>query len=253
MEVSMKRLEGKHALITGGTSGIGFETARAFLAEGATVALTGRSQDGLDKAKQELGPSVVTIRSDAGLVEDQASLASTLAQSFPKLDVLVSNAANVTHLPIEKWSEADFDATVAANLKGPFFLVRALLPLFSRETSIVLVGSVSAFLGHRDATVYGATKAGLLSMVRGLSYELKDRGIRVNGVSPGPTKTNVLNYLGAERVRELHAEFAEMVPIKRMGEPIEVAKAILYLASNESAYTVATVIRIDGGLQELAA
>ncbi|WP_443044701.1 SDR family NAD(P)-dependent oxidoreductase [Streptomyces sp. DHE17-7] len=186
----MNRLAGKHALITGGTSGIGLETAREFLAEGATVAITGRSQERLDAAARQLDGPLLTLVSDAGDVPGQAALAARLQEQWPKLDILMSNAADVTHLPIEEWTEEAFDRLVATNLKAPFFLIRNLLPLFARPSSVILVGSVSAYIGHENATVYGAAKAGLLSYTRGLTHELKGRGIRVNGLSPGPTITN---------------------------------------------------------------
>ncbi|MCP2168022.1 SDR family oxidoreductase [Goodfellowiella coeruleoviolacea] len=248
----MSRLAGKHALITGGTSGIGLETAREFLAEGATVAITGRSRQRLDEAARQLGGRLLPIVSDAGDVPGQAALAARLRADWPKLDILVSNAADVTHLPIAEWTEEAFDRLVATNLKAPFFLIKALLPLFSRQSSIILVGSVSAFVGHENATVYGAAKAGLLSYARGLSYELRDRGVRVNGLSPGPTVTNALAALGSERQAAVYEELRRTVPLHRLGTATEMAKAAVYLASDESAYTVGTVLRVDGGIGELA-
>jgi len=249
----MARLKGKRAVITGGTSGIGLETAREFLTEGAQVAITGRSEEALEAAKHDLGDSVLAIRSDAGRLDDQRALATTLTRSWPQVDIVVSNAADTTHRAIEEWDEAGFDALIATNLKGPFFLVQALLPLFSNKSSIILVGSISAFAGHHQSSVYGASKAGLLSLARGLSYELKDRGVRVNGLSPGPTITNALKGLGPEIEAALREEFSRQIPIKRMGTAIELAKAAVYLASDESAFTVATVLRVDGGLGEIAA
>lgn len=248
----MGRLEGKHALITGGSSGIGLETAREFLAEGATVAITGRSQERLDEAARQLEGPMLPILSDAGDVPGQAALAARLQEEWPQLDILVSNAADVTHLPIEEWTEEAFDRLVATNLKAPFFLIQALLPLFSRQSSVVLVGSVSAFVGHENAAVYGAAKAGLLSFSRGLTYELKDRGIRVNGLSPGPTLTDTYKPLGPERQAAIYDELRKVVPLHRIGTTTEMAKAAVYLASDESAYTVATVLRVDGGIGEIA-
>ncbi|KAA0085620.1 SDR family oxidoreductase [Mycolicibacterium sp. P9-64] len=247
----MPRLAGKHALITGGTSGIGLETACRFLAEGATVAITGRSQERLDAVREDLHGSVLTICSDAGDVAGQEHVAAVLKDTWPKLDILVANAADVTHRPIEEWDEKAFDTMMATNLKGPFFLVRALLPLFSQQTSVILVGSVSAFIGHTHAAVYGASKAGLFALARQLSYELKDRGIRVNGLSPGPTSTNALKVHGPAREAELQQTYGRMVPIQRMGQAAEIASAAVYLASDEAAFTVATVLRVDGGLGEL--
>ncbi|WP_020499012.1 SDR family oxidoreductase [Sciscionella marina] len=248
----MNRLEGKHALITGGTSGIGLETAREFLAEGASVAITGRSREKLDEAARQLEGPLLTITSDAGDVPGQAALAASLHAEWPKLDILMSNAADVTHIPIEEWTEDAFDRLVATNLKAPFFLIRDLLPLFSPQSSIILVGSVSAFIGHENAAVYGAAKAGLLSYSRGLTYELKDRGIRVNGLSPGPTVTNALAPLGPERQAAIYEELRRTGPLHRLGTATELAKAAVYLASDESAYTAGTVLRVDGGIGELA-
>ncbi|GAA3167736.1 SDR family oxidoreductase [Nonomuraea roseoviolacea] len=145
-----------------------------------------------------------------------------------------------------------FDRLVATNLKGPFFLIRALLPLLSRQASVILVGSVSAYIGHENAAVYGAAKAGLLSFSRGLTYELRDRGIRVNGLSPGPTFTDAFASLGPERQAAIYDELRQTVPLHRIGTATELAKAAVYLASDESAYTAGTVLRVDGGIGELA-
>ncbi|MGR6918953.1 SDR family oxidoreductase [[Actinomadura] parvosata] len=248
----MGRLEGKYALITGGASGIGFETAREFLAEGATVAITGRSRERLDEAARRLDGRVLPVQSDAGDVPGQAALAQRLRQEWPRLDIVMSNAADTTHLPIEAWTEEAFDRLLATNLKGPFFLVKALLPLLSRQASVILVGSVSAFIGHENAAVYGAAKAGLLSLARGLTYELKERGVRVNGLSPGPTRTDTFAALGPERQAALYDELRRTVPLHRIGTATELAKAAVYLASDESAYTAGTVLRVDGGIGELA-
>jgi NAD(P)-dependent dehydrogenase (short-subunit alcohol dehydrogenase family) len=248
----MGRLDRKHALITGGTSGIGLETARQFLNEGAKVAITGRSQDGLDQAKSDLGGDVLTFRSDASDIDSHEMLVGELARAWPAIDILMCNAANPTQLPIEDWTPELFDALIATNLKGPFFLIKSLLPLFSRSSSIVLIGSVSALIGHRHSAAYGASKAGLTALARGLSYEFKDRGIRVNGISPGPIVTNALKAFGPERAAALYEEFASQVPIRRNGQAVEIAKAAVYLASDESAFTLAQVIRVDGGLGELA-
>ncbi|GLZ12872.1 short-chain dehydrogenase [Actinomadura sp. NBRC 104425] len=248
----MGRLAGKYALITGGTAGIGLETAREFLAEGATVAITGRSQDRLDQAARQLDGPLLPVRGDAGDVPGQAELAARLRQEWPRLDILMCNAADVTHLPIEAWTEEAFDKLVATNLKAPFFLIKALLPLLSQQASIILVGSVSAFIGHENAAVYGAAKAGLLSFARGLTYELKDRGVRVNGLSPGPTVTDTFKPLGPERQAAIYEELRRTVPLHRLGTPTELAKAAVYLASDESAYTAGTVLRVDGGIGELA-
>ncbi len=248
----MGRLDGKHALITGGTAGIGLETARQFLAEGAKVAITGRSQNGLDQAKSDLGDSVLTFRCDASDIDNQEKLVGELRRTWPAIDVLMCNAANATQLAIEDWTPELFDALIATNLKGPFFLIRSLLPLFSRQSSIVVVGSISAMIGHRHSSGYGASKAGLMALACGLSYELKERGIRVNAISPGPIVTNAFKLLGPDVAASLYKEFANQVPIKRNGQAVEIAKAAVYLASDESAFTIAQVLRVDGGLGKVA-
>jgi NAD(P)-dependent dehydrogenase (short-subunit alcohol dehydrogenase family) len=222
------------------------------LAEGASVAITGRSRDRLDEAARQLEGPLLTIVSDAGDVPGQAALAARLREEWPELDILMGNAADITHLPMEDWTGEAFDRLVATNLKAPFFLIRDLLPLFSRRSSVILVGSVSAFVGHENATVYGAAKAGLLSYARGLTHELKDRGIRVNGLSPGPTVTNAFAPLGPERRAAVYEELRRTVPLHRLGTAAELAKAAVYLASDESAYTAGTVLRVDGGIGELA-
>lgn len=248
----MGRLDGKHALITGGTSGIGLETAKQFLAEGAKVAITGRSQTGLLQAKSDLGAGVLTFQSDASNIDDQERLADELRRAWPVLDVLMCNAANTTQLPIEDWTPDAFDSLIAANLKGPFFLIKSLLSLFSRRSSIVLVGSISALIGHRHSSAYGASKAGLTALAAGLSYELKGRGIRVNAISPGPIVTNAFKALGPDVTAAVYEELARQVPIKRNGRAVEIAKAAVYFASDESAFTIAQVLRVDGGLGKVA-
>lgn len=249
----MARLEGKHALITGGTSGIGLETARQFMAEGATVAITGRSAAGLENAERELGGNVLAIRSEAGDIGVQEALAAELKATWPKLDILYVNAGDVTHRPLADWDEAAFDALMAINLKGPFFLIRALLPLFTNPASIILCGSVSAHIGLPQSSAYAASKAGLLSLARTLSGELKNRGIRVNGLSPGPTETPALGKLGLQAQAEaaLRDDIRALVPIGRMGTPLELAKAAVFLASDESAFVVGTELLVDGGVGNL--
>jgi NAD(P)-dependent dehydrogenase (short-subunit alcohol dehydrogenase family) len=137
----MKRLEGKYALITGGTAGIGLETARQFLQEGAHVAVTGRNKVGLRSVFNELEGKVLTIKSDAGALADQAKLATQLSKTFPKLDILYINAGDVTHKPLEEWDESSFEQVMSTNLKGPFFLIQALLPILSYSASIIIFGS----------------------------------------------------------------------------------------------------------------
>ena len=249
----MKRLQDKFALVTGGTSGIGLETARQFLAEGATVAVTGRDEKALARLKTELDDSVVTIQCDAGDISAQQELAQTLASQWPRLDVLYINAGDVTHRLLQDWDEATWDRLMAINLKGPFFLIQSLLPMMANPASIILCGSASVHIGLPQSSAYAASKAGLLSLARTLSGELVERGVRVNGLSPGPTETSALGKLGlpAEQAAEMQEQIRKLVPIGRMGMPWELAKAAVFLASDESQFVVGTELQVDGGVANL--
>lgn len=249
----MARLQGKYALITGGTGGIGLETARQFLAEGATVAITGRSAAALATAGRELGEAVLLLHSDAGDIAGQSKLAAQLGQHWPRLDVLYANAGDVSHRPLADWDCAAWERLMDTNLKGPFFLIQALLPLLANPASVILCGSVSAHIGLPQSSVYAASKAALLSLARTLSGELKERGIRVNGLSPGPTETAALGKLGLPAAEEaaLRARIRELVPIGRLGTPWELAKAAVFLASDESSFVVGTELQVDGGVGNL--
>jgi NAD(P)-dependent dehydrogenase (short-subunit alcohol dehydrogenase family) len=246
----MNRLKGKRALITGGTSGIGLETARLFVSEGARVAVTGRNPATLEAARAELGSDVLIIPSDASNAGAQKAVAETLRQAFGELDVLFLNAGLADLKPMEQWDEAAFDRSFSTNVKGPFFLMQALLPLFANPASVVLNGSVNAHVGMPTTTVYGATKAALLSFTRTMSGELISRGIRVNAVSPGPISTPLYGKLGFSEadLKAMAASVQSQVPAGRFGEPREIASAVLYLASDESAFTVGSELMIDGGM-----
>jgi NAD(P)-dependent dehydrogenase (short-subunit alcohol dehydrogenase family) len=249
----MGRLKDKHALITGATSGIGLETARQFIAEGATVAITGRNAEALQAAGRELGGQALLLQSDAGKLDDQRELADQLRTRWPRLDVVYVNAGDVTHRDLEDWDEAAYDRLMAINLKGPFFLLKALLPLLANPASVILCGSVSAHIGLPQSSAYAASKAGLLSLARTLSGEWKGRGIRVNGLSPGPTSTSALGKLGLppEAQAKLVEDIRQLVPIGRMGTPLELAKAAVFLASDESSFVVGTELQVDGGVANL--
>ncbi|MCA3994434.1 MULTISPECIES: SDR family oxidoreductase [Serratia] len=249
----MSRLQGKYALITGGTSGIGLETARQFIAEGATVAITGRSQSALDTAGQALAGKALLLLSDAGDIPQQRELAQRLGQRWPQLDVLYINAGDVTHRPLQEWDEQSYQRLMDINLKGPFFLIQALLPLLANPSSVILCGSVSAHIGLPQSSAYAASKAGLLSLARTLSGELHAHGIRVNGLSPGPTETPALGKLGLTEADEqaLRDDIRALVPIGRMGSALELAKAAVFLAADESAFMVGAELQMDGGVGNL--
>lgn len=247
------RLQNKYALITGGTAGIGLETAKQFSLEGAYVAVTGRGKEGLVKAQRELGDSTIVLQNDSSDIQQQHKLAEEIKSVFPKLDVLYINAGDVTHKSLDEWDEDSFDRVINTNLKGPFFLIRSLLPILSESASIILCGTVSAQIGLPKSSVYSASKAGLISLARTLSGELKHLGIRVNTLSPGPTQTEAFDKFGLPESDQivLINEVKELVPLKRLGTPLELAKAAVFLASDESAYMLGSELLIDGGVGNL--
>ena len=246
----MDRLKGKRALITGGTTGIGLEAARQFIAEGARVAITGTNPATIEAAREGLGSDVVVIRADAGDVAAQKTVAQAVGDAFGGLDVLVVNAGVAVLKPVADWDEAAYDRQMSINVKGPFFLIQALLPLLANPASIVINGSVNAHIGMPNSSVYGASKAAMVSMARTLSGELIGRGIRVNVVSPGPISTPLYGKLGFSEadLKSVAASIQSQVPAGRFGTPSEIAKAFVFLASDESAFTVGAELLIDGGM-----
>ena len=249
----MTRFEGKTVLITGGNSGIGLATASAFAHEGARVVITGRDQSTLDQARTRLGADSITIRNDAGQIADGAALAQTLKQHGIKLDAVFINAGITRFAPLESVQEDMWDNTFNINVKGPYFLIKALTMLLNRGSAIVLNGSINAHIGMANSSVYAASKAALISMAKTLSSELLSRGIRVNVISPGPVQTPLYKRLGlpTEQLPELAANIQAQIPLKRFGTPEEIASAVLYLASADSAFIVGTELIIDGGMSQL--
>lgn len=245
----MYRLQGKRTLITGGTSGIGLETAKQFLAEGAQVIVTGVNPDSIARAKAELGSEVLVLRADSASVAAQQDLAQAIQAHFGQLDVAFLNAGVSVWLPIEEWTEEMFDRSFNINVKGPYFLLQALLPVLANPASVVLNTSVSAHVGAASSSVYAATKAAFLNMSKTLSTELLNRGIRINAVSPGPVETPLYDKLGIPDAYrdQLNRDITATIPFGRFGTPEEVAKAVLYLASDESRWTVGSEIIVDGG------
>lgn len=246
----MDRLRGKRALITGGASGIGLETLRQFLAEGARVAITARSAEAFEPVRREFGDAVLFAISDAGDSSSQKKVAESIRENFGALDVLFVNAGVAELKPVDQWSEAAWDHTFHTNVRGPFFLIQALLPLFANPASVILNASINAHIGMPNTSVYGASKAALLSLARTLSGELISRGIRVNAISPGPIATPLYNKLGlsAEDLKTVSESLQNQVPARRFGKPGEIASAAVYLASDESAFMVGSELIVDGGL-----
>src|SRR6202044_1259406 len=247
------KLAGKKALITGGNSGIGFATARLFIAEGAQVAITGRDQKTLDEAVAELGPSARGYRADVTIAEDRKRLFAALARDFGKLDIVFANAGISGRTPTGSTDEAIFENVIRTNLNAAFFTVNSAAPLLNENASIIFNGSVHNYLGQAGVAAYAATKGGVVSMARAIAADLAPRNIRVNVVAPGATKTPIWKRgsrasLSAEQSAKVADLFSSMVPLGRWGEPEELAKAVLFLASEDSSYVNAVELVVDGGL-----
>ena len=245
----MDRLKGKRALVTGGTSGIGLATARRFLEEGARVAITGSDAGRVTDAATDLGSGVVPIHADAGDVPAQRGVADSVRDALGGLDVLFINAGIAEFRPLDAWDEAGFDRLVAVNLKGPLFLIQALLPVLANPASVVLTTSINGRIGMPSSSIYALTKAGLSSLARTLSGELIGRGIRVNAVSPGPVATPLHDRAGL--VGDALAGLVAQIPLGRHGTAEEIAEAVVFLASDAGAFTVGSEFVIDGGMSTL--
>ena len=246
------KLSGKKALITGGNSGIGLATARLFIAEGAEVAITGRDQQTLDDAVAELGSKARGYRADVTVAEDRKKLFAELAKDFGKLDIVFANAGISGRTPTGATDEAVFENVIRTNLNGAFFTVNSAAPLLNDNGSVIFNGSVHNYLGQPGLAAYAATKGGLVSMARAIAADLAPRNIRVNVVAPGATKTPIWKRGSRASVTdEQSAKLADFVssavPLGRWGEPEELAKAVLFLASDDSSYVNAVELMVDGG------
>src|SRR3989449_2228173 len=248
-----QRFKDKVAVVTGGNSGIGLAAAKAFVREGAKVAITGRSDTTLKAAQKELGPDVLVIKADMSRLPEIASAMTRIKERFGRIDALFVNAGIGKFVPFEEVTEEFYDETMATNLKGAFFTVQKAVPLLSRGAAVVLNASISAHMGLANSSVYAATKAAEVNMARTLSADLLNRGVRVNVVSPGPVATHIFGRIGLSegQATRTNERIAEQVPLKRFGHPDEVASAVLYLSSSESAFVVGTELVVDGGMIQL--
>lgn len=253
-----RRLAGKVALITGGNSGIGLATAEEFLRAGAQVAITGRDVSTLQSATAQLGElaapkHLIAVRADVTVGKDLDHVMSEVRRTFGRLDVLFVNAGIAEFLPLAEATEEHFDRIFDTNVKGAYFTVQKALPLLSRGASIILTSSISGMIGMPASSVYAASKAALRSFARTLSADLVDRGIRVNVISPGPVTTPIFGRLGLapEALDGLAANIQQQVPLKRFGDPHEIAHAAVFLASDESTFFVGAELVADGGLSQL--
>jgi NAD(P)-dependent dehydrogenase (short-subunit alcohol dehydrogenase family) len=243
------RLNGKTALITGGSSGIGLATARLFVAEGARVAITGRNQPSLDAAVRELGPNALPIRIDLREISSIDRAVAEVVAAFGSLDIVFANAGIGRPTPVGETSFDTFQDIITTNLTSVFFTVQAAAPHLREGASIILNGSVHAALGVPGYSAYAATKGAVRSMTRVLAAEFAPKGIRVNQVTPGGTQTAIWNPLApdADAMAELERRIGNTIPLGRMGRPEEVAAAALFLASADSSNIMGAEIVVDGG------
>jgi NAD(P)-dependent dehydrogenase (short-subunit alcohol dehydrogenase family) len=249
----MKRFDNKVVLITGGNSGIGLASAKAFAAEGARVIITGRDQASLDLALEQLGSNAIAIRNDASSLSGAKELAASLAAQDIKLAAVFLNAGIAKFASLPEVTESLWDDTFNVNVKGLYFQIQALTPLLDKGASIVINGSINAHIGMPNSSVYAASKAAVISLAKTLSAELLPRGARVNVVSPGPVTTPLYGKLGldAAALEGMAAHIQASVPLGRFGTPEEIASTVLHLAAPESAFIVGTEIIVDGGMIQL--
>ena len=244
------RLKGKVALVTGGTSGIGFASAMDLANEGAQVYITGRRQSELDAAVTAIGRGVIGVRGDVTKDDDLVALADLIKRDKGHLDILFANAGGGTMAALGEITQKHFDDTFDRNVRALVFTVQAVLPLMPSGASIVLMGSIAGSTGTAAFSIYSASKAAVRSLARSWVFDLKDRGIRVNVVSPGSTRTIGLAELAGEdkEAQEgLLSHLASLVPMGRLAEPSEIAKAVTFLASDDASFINGTELFADGG------
>ena len=243
------RLANKTALITGGNSGIGLVTARLFVAEGARVAITGRNRATLEAVAKELGPNALGIVADATDVAATEKAVAQAVEKFGKLDIVFANAGISGNTPIGSTTLAEFESVIRTNITSVFFTVQAAAQHLNEGASIILNGSVISVLGNPGYAAYAASKAGVRAMARVMASELSPRGIRVNVVSPGGTSTPIWNRTAPtpDAIAALENRISKTIPLGRFGRPEEVAKTVLFLASDDASNVQAAEIFVDGG------
>lgn len=249
----MSKLKNKVAFITGGNSGIGLATAKLFVAEGAKVVITGRRQDALDTAVKEIGGDITGILADAkDIAAGQKAIEQTVA-AHGNIDILFLNAGIAAFLPFSEITEEHFDETFDINVKGPFFTIKAAIPHLNEGAVIIGNTSIVNQKGFPGAGVYSATKAALRSVSRVLTSELSAKNIRSVSVAPGPIETPIYGKMGMseEQLDEMGAGFAQQVPLGRFGSADEVAKSVLFLASDDASFISGVELEVDGGLSQV--
>ncbi|QDK77530.1 SDR family oxidoreductase [Spirosoma sp. KCTC 42546] len=248
----MNRLQNKVAIITGGSSGIGLATAKEFIAQGATVLITGRSEESLTQITAELGEKAHGIVWDASIPDNADHLSSFVQANFSSIDILFINAGVAKFAPFEKMTEAIFDESINTNVRGAYFTIQALVPFFKNGGSIILNTSINAHVGAPGASVYAATKGALLTMAKNLSTELIAHQIRVNAISPGPVDTSLHSAtklgISDQQLIQMNQGIIEAIPLGRFGRPEEIAKVALFFASDDSSFVVGAELIVDGGM-----
>jgi len=247
-----KRLDGKIAVVTGGSSGIGLATAQRFVQEGAYVLITGRRQSELDKAVNQIGKNVTDVQADVSNLEDLRRLYDVVKQQKGRIDILFANAGIAESAPLGSITEDHFDKIFNINVKGLLFTVQRALPLFQDGGSIILTSSVGGSKGTPALSVYNATKAAIRSFARSWTVDLKHRKIRVNAISPGPINTPAVSRLfeNGQQAEQVKTTLLN-IPMGRMGNPDEVAKAVAFLASDDSSYITGIELFVDGGRAQI--
>jgi NAD(P)-dependent dehydrogenase (short-subunit alcohol dehydrogenase family) len=249
----MKRLEGKVAVVTGGNSGIGLAAAIRLQQEGAKVAISGRNRKTLDEAVKTIGNGVLAVQSDTAKLTDADKLFAEVAQKLGKIDVLFVNAGVATFAPLADTTESAYDNLFDINIKGAYFTIQKALPFLNDGASIILNTSVADSTGTVGASAYSATKAALRSLARTAAAELVGRGIRVNAVAPGPIVTPIFGKTGLpqEAIDDFAKGLMAKIPMKRLGQPEEIAGVVAFLASQDASYITGVEINVDGGLGQI--
>ncbi len=249
----MKRLEGKVAVVTGGNSGIGLAAAKRLQEEGARVAIAGRSKKTLDEAVKTIGNGVLAVQADVSKLPDVDKLYAEVTKKLGKIDVLFVNAGVAKFAPLADTPENVYDEQFDINTKGAYFTIQKAIPFLNDGASIVLNTSVVGEKGNVNTSAYSATKAALRSLARTAAAELADRGIRVNAVAPGPIVTPIFGKTGLPQaaIDNFAKEILTKVPMKRFGQPEEVAGAVAFLASSDASYITGVELNVDGGLGQI--
>lgn len=249
-----KKLENKIAVVTGATSGIGLATAKAFADQGATVFISGRRQAELDAAVKLIGPNVTGIQADSTSMADLDRLYETVRKQAGRIDVLFANAGGGDMLPLGQITEEHVDGIFGRNVKAVVFTVQKAMPLLARGASVILSGSTTTTMGTAAFSIYSASKAAVRNLARSWTLDLKEAGVRVNVISPGPIRTNGLVELAGNdpaQQQGLLDYLASQVPMGRVGEPEEIAKALVFLASDDSSYMSGAELFVDGGMAQV--